>query len=344
MAALNFPSYDYDLDSLVYLAGGIVEGRLVGPSRLRITAVHAGSLRVGDTVTVKVGDEYLRSAMSSTGSGFPLEAGDGVFVFYDQPRLAPAAGTGAQISLITPIHGGIKLVTRGRVHGCGQEDNPGPFYTTADVATVAEYRAAIKASMAKAVGWHARLDGPADQKDIPWLLGLLKERYTPLRRNDSGRDQDAIADAACDRLQELHSPKLLDQGLLANPRAWQLFDGFSTPEGREFLLRGVGDTAMPKAHRLMLAKAIGYSVVGGVYNARSNRLATRPWQPPETADPKNSSYFTRIARLAASMSSDDADLANILLTAIKTHAGFSPGERDPQIQADLDDAAGVLRA
>src|SRR5258707_7597417 len=41
---------DYDLDSLVYLSSGIVEGRLVGPSELRITAVHAGNLQVGEMV------------------------------------------------------------------------------------------------------------------------------------------------------------------------------------------------------------------------------------------------------------------------------------------------------
>ncbi|HWE97989.1 MAG TPA: hypothetical protein VG269_28840 [Tepidisphaeraceae bacterium] len=337
--AMNIGTYDYDLDSMVYLSGGIVEGRLVGPSRLRITAVHAGSLKVGDTVTVDGGDEYQRSRMPYFYGGTPLAACDRIFVFCDRPHPGSAIDAAERVSHITPIYGGIELVTHRRVHPFHQMNNPGPFFLAFGFATVVEHRDAIRASISRVAAWRARLGRPPESKDIPWLISLLKQRYIPPPpRGIFPDDVDLIANAAAERLVALHDLNALDEALVANPRTYALFDGFNTADGREFLLRKTAEESTSRAHRLLLARALGGFWTDGMYAS-----STRPGRLPDTEDPRAFSYLTRVAKLAASESAHDEELACALLDALKCRLRHNQIDRDSRLQADEDDAVHVLQ-
>jgi hypothetical protein len=342
-AAMSEIPIHYDLDSLVYLSGDIVEGRLVGPSQLRVTAVHAGNLHVGDTVnldleippTVRMGSNPIAD------DGAPLLRGDGVFAFFARPRPTSA---GRKETALAPLEGGMRFVIHGRVRpferSTASRFHAAPYFPNIDFTqTVPEFRVALRASIRRVAAWHAQLDRPAEPKDIPWLISLLRERYIP--PPPTGYlpwDDDAIADAAADRILELHDLDALDQGLRGNPIASRLLSGFNTADGREFLLSRISEQSTPRAYRLQLARTLGDYWTDGMYAS-----STRPGRLPDTEDPRTFSYLARVAKLAASESERDEEMALALLHALKCRVGQNQSDRDSRLQADQDDAVRVLR-
>ncbi|MDB5172173.1 MAG: hypothetical protein JWN51_946 [Phycisphaerales bacterium] len=332
-------TYDYDLDSLVYLSSGVVEGRFIAPDQVRITRVHSGALQVGDTVAV---------------DGTHLSNGDGAFIFYTRPRLVLGIESRERSFQFAPLPGGMKIVIRGQVDGMYDYSGsylsypPPNSWNSAAISrgstpTVREYREAVRMSVARAAKLHARLDRPAEAKDVPWLVALLKERYVSLYGATNGRPlyetQDAIAAEASKKLLELEDVQALDDGLLANPAAWALLRGFDTRKGREFLLTNIGDRKVPLEHRRLLARAFGDGT--GAYRARDARSTTLP--SPAESGAKAPSYLTRVAELAAATALEDDELTTTLLKFIGMQSFWMHDQHDAQIDADVREATLVLR-
>ncbi len=119
-----------------------------------------------------------------------------------------------------------------------------------------------------------------------------------------------------------------------------LYLGFGTPEGRAFLLQKIGDPTEPHDHRVTLTEAL--RVDGPIYQSKFSHITPASWGVTGAPDAKNSSYFTRITQLALANAGDE-ELSLALLQALNWLATGNPANRDPNIQADWDDAADILR-
>ena len=344
--------YSYDLDSLLYMASDVVEGELTRSYRLvsldvvdiKVTQPHIGSFREGQTIIVAATGFFCKPVAGDVNAA-PLAPGDKLFLFLTRARSAFAFEVPDGHQVFMPVPSGLKLVADGNACGFSQHDNPGPYVADTPASspqrsfqTVPELRESIKAGAVRVAAWRKQFAAAPDAKDTPWLLALLKERsVTP----EGWAQRDAIAETASARLADLHDPESLYAGLWASPgQAYTLFRGFGTPDGREFLLKRIADASEPRDRRLVLAQAIGEA--GEVYRSRFDQITAQSWHPQGEADQKNSSYLTRVAQLAAGAARDE-ELTLTLLRALDQHVRRGGDHRNPQIQADLDDAANVLR-
>ena len=298
--------------------------------------VYAGSLKVGQTIRVfGSGDYSLRP-----GDGF--NSSDVLFLFLKHDQSPLPFGVPADPMAFVPLPSGIKIVVHGKVCGFSQLSNPGLYsLITPDYSfgrpfpRVGEFRAALQADIVRASEWHAKLDGPARPDDIPGLLKLLKQR---LPSSGFGGDTDVIAGRAAAQLVALRDFPSLEQAILIDNRWASVFgSGFSSPEGREVLLRRMADPSLTHAHRLSLAYAIG--AAGCAYQSRTRVAATQPSDVGEN----NGWYIRRVAELAAATPPADEDVTRALLRALEDQARWGSQSRPAAFQQDLDGAVAVLQ-
>jgi hypothetical protein len=376
--AMNMPALD--LDSLVYQSDQIVEGEVLQADKVqwrnnvqvKITAVDAGTLQPGQVFTWELG--IYRKDMADN----ELTVGDKLFLFLAPPDPGfwnHGSKSNPDTKNLTPIASGLKLVVDDQTYGVMQFGNPGPYQFMVSATpwggdgghtspggpalTVAQLREAIADSEKKSVAWHAWFKTDPTPEEIPRLLALLRERAaaTPLNIPDF-QYWDVIEQTAQERLAKLHAYAALYQALLLHPKGpfmpfgTSLSQGFGTPAGREFLLRTIADPAEPRDHRLILAESCAGGFNDADYWAKSDDEAGTGVKPPEDQDPKNHSYLTRIAQLAADTASDP-DISCAVLDTLKNqlrNAGSreeragSSVPRPPDILADRDGALAVLTA
>ena len=151
----------------------------------------------------------------------------------------------------------------------------------------------------------------------------------------------ALEAAVSLQLANAHDPAALYSELWALPDQQSvLFLGFGTPDGRAFLLQKIGDPAEPHDHRVALAEAL--RVDGPIFQSKFTDITPTSWGVKGSPDAKNSSYFTRIAQLALANAGDE-ELSLALLQSLNWLATGNTANRDPEIQADWNDAADVLQ-
>ena len=352
--AMAKSSSNYDLDSLVYLADHIVEGEITrfdpkhnDPSAdVTLTAIHAGTLSVGQTIAV--------SGIRKFGKFAPLPAvmepfavGDRLFLFLKEWP-APVSND----RFFSPVGSGLKWVVGDSVRGFPVlahlrpntttflSENPAKMHLV-PLPTPGEFRAEIKEALPRAAAWHAEFKLPAEQNDIPRLLSLLSSRRKMSQGDQTDDEMELIAS---ERLANLHDVRSLHKALQAgigNARALQV--GFGTSEGRDYLLVQIAGKDQSRRSRMELADAIAHA--GGVYRS------TLEFPEPEgrsahifgthgNADQNNSWYLTRIAKLAVSGSLDE-DGSEELLQSVEDLAGSTMP--DKEIRADLDSVVNLLR-
>jgi hypothetical protein len=164
---------------------------------------------------------------------------------------------------------------------------------------------------------------------------------SPTAAPDASAAAGALEVAVSLQLANAHDPSALYSELWALPDQQSiLFLGFGTPDGRAFLLQKIGDPSEPHDHRVALAQAL--RVDGPIYQSKFTDITPTSWAVKGVPDTKNSSYFTRIAQLALANAGDE-ELSLALLQSLNGLATGNTANRDPEIQADWDDAADILR-
>ena len=115
------------LDSLVYAADLVIEGRLLEPNKdwlrgsanVRVTAVYRGAATVGQTIPVTGIFDYRKPGQAK--SDLPLEPKDHLVMFLNkagpnatfQPAPLPGEGFTPIVELVSDMS--VRLVLRGRV-------------------------------------------------------------------------------------------------------------------------------------------------------------------------------------------------------------------------------------
>src|SRR5581483_4757482 len=181
--------YTYDLDSLVYMSPQIAEGTLgseystnnVTVSDFKISAVHKGSFKAGQTIQLTALDFY-----SVAEKGFwnerKLKNGDQFFFFGDRAEETYVYHIPYDAEIYWPAPSGMWLIFGGKALDSWQFNNPGPYVTVLEgaatntsILTIDELRKRIHESMNRVEKWRPVLES-ATTKDIPTLLEILHTR------------------------------------------------------------------------------------------------------------------------------------------------------------------------
>lgn len=311
-SAMNL--YSYDLDSLAFMSPDIVEAKAVrsftGSHNLllfemKITAVHKGGMKVGDSVTVAAMDFYrLAKLFESNDHEADALTGHEFFLFLVKAKSAFAFEVPENANIYMTVPSGLKLVSSQGVKGFRQMENPGPYRVEYEnpqgkksFPSLDEFREKLKAGIKKSDGIAERLKTLALPKDAPWVLQVLRER--PHTRYFF--DRDDIGEELSVRLANSHDFDALAEAApikLCRECTRILMRGFGIPQGREALLKKMGDPAEPMEKRVALAK--GFFGVGSNYALEISGI-TRDALGKETgeATPQNAAYLTRAAQVAA---------------------------------------------
>jgi hypothetical protein len=340
-ARVNLPNND--LDSLVYLADHIVEGEVVRDYEVqvqwkhlievKVTATYAGGLKAGQIVLVDVGSYTVPP--SDFENAHEIVAGEMLFLFLK--RVADLPRKLKEKQVFAPAGSGMTFVVNDKIWDYyrlwhpGIDSGEGKLIETAD-----DLRQSIKQSIPKVAAWRLEFKAPARKKDIPRLLELLEARSHVRGRDWDG--DDIIAQIVSVRLATLHDSPSLAKAMsinAGNPDV--LAKGFGTPEGREFLLTSICDQKLPLERRREFVVAL--QGAGGIYDGTLTDIEPHSYFNRGKPGPKNSSYITRLAQLAAPGSLGD-DLTNDVLKGLP-HLAIS-GSGAPEVKADMNDACEVL--
>lgn len=303
---------------------------------VRITKVHAGSLRVGQIISPDNLFSHLTPGTGLVGKyREPLARGERVLLFLtDRPKLAC-------------VHESMFQLVHGDLCPFGIEEPPStltwrPPRLNRNSPTLREMAVGIRDCLPQAARWHAMIDAPLNPKSVSILLSHLQQRTPP---GPNYFWHDAISDAAAARLASCNDPEIADKTMAATGgRAYfRCEQAFQSRRGRDFLLSHLTDSKIDVQHRLMLARML--RDVGAVYASQRVQAATRPWSPGTIPDPNNSWYLTRIARVAASTAEENAEVSVAGLDSLHqlTFRGWDPTLPVLDIQADIDGVAEVLR-
>jgi hypothetical protein len=336
--------YTYDVDSLVYMSPQIVEGTLGGEHRtgnvivsdFTISAVHKGSLTVGQTIQVTA-LEFYSVAEKGFGHWRKLKDGDRFFFFGDRARNTFLYDIPTNAEIYWPAPSGVWLVDGEKALDFYQYMNPGPYVATlegaatnASVPSVDELRMRIRRGIQREKEWRTLLERNATTNDIPRLLEILRKEKAA--RN--GREgpygyisPNSIAEMACKHLVALHDVSSLTNALNIDDKLFgALGPGFDSPDGRRFLWSKIMDEKQSIDERV---KWTGILRMAGEGTPEEHQLK-------------------RIAEYAT-QTNQNQRLQSALLDSLQhvqnwwrfTHGGNAP---DASIQSGVDEATTILKS
>ena len=336
--------YTYDVDSLVYMSPQIVEGTLGGEHRasnvtvsdFKISAVHKGSFKVGQTIQLAA-LEFYSVAERGFWSDRKLKNGDHFFFFGDQAKETYVYRIPKDAEIYWAAPSGVWLVIGEKALDFWQFNNPGPYVavlegaaTNTSVPTVDELRIRIRQGMKREKEWRPILERNATTNDIPELLKILRKECTP-RTGKGGHygyvSPNSITEMACKHLVSLHEVSALTNALNINQKlSYSLGGGFDSADGRHFIWSKITDETLPIEERIKWAGIVQMSGGG----------------TPEEHQ------FKRIAEYAT-QTNQDQKLQSILLDSLQqAHhwSRFTHGGNDPDVpnQSGVDEATLVLKS
>ena len=254
----------YDLDSELYLAQQVAECTLVGSHEekgfrvddVTVTRVCKGELKEKTQVMVAALD-YFVVAEEGDRNHRKLRNGEQVILFLDRAKEGFAFPVPKDAVIYIPVPGGVRMVSGGKVYQFAQWDNPGPYVASLmpgkETATLETYRQIIAARMKVVEDFRAEF--AVKKGDAEWVLEQLAARLKP-----KPVDEDMIAFALTMAIAETKDPALLERALLLGHHGFQahfrITQGFATPQGREYILKAVGDARLPMERRLLLARVL----------------------------------------------------------------------------------------
>ncbi len=266
--------YSYDLDSLVYLSSDVIDADPIslqtgnGPNitNVRATRVYMGHFHVRETVKVKAMD-FFQVPDRHIGAGYYINRGrnigkgDHLTLFLAKAHSVFLYDIPKNADIYWPAPSGVKMLDQDRIKSFYQYENPGPYeleWTEPDrlkaLPTPEQFRQQMAASISRVESLRPLLTKKAIPADKSDLLNILRQRKPTGPRN--GRwERDAISEAACDQIVSLHDLDAVADAL-AITEYRNLTRALETPQGRDFLIKVVGDPAQPLARRLGCANAM----------------------------------------------------------------------------------------
>jgi hypothetical protein len=329
--------YTYDLDSLIYMSPQIVEGKLGSEHRtnnvtvreLKISAVHKGILKAGQSIDVTALDFYRVSKNGFWGND-QLKEGDKLFFFFDRARNTFLYDIPKDAEIYWAAPSGVRLVVGEKAVGFNQYENPGPYLailegvaTNTAIPTVENLRGQIHESMARVEKWRPLLEREATTNDIPALLEILRvEKYF-----GGYAAPQSITAIVCNHLVGLHDISALTNALNINDKlSWILNGGYDSLAGRQFLWSKIADETQPIEVRIKWANFLSKAGEGDLEEHQLKRIAEFAVRPNQ-----------------------DQKLQAILLDSLQqlqnwwrfTHAGNVP---DADTQTGINEAASILKS
>jgi hypothetical protein len=339
--------YVYDRDSLAYLSTDVAEAEIIRSYQsndinlidVKVTLVHKGGLKKGQTVVVAHTDGY-RKPKKDDRNPQPLAVGDRLVLFAVRAKPTEFNRIPEDAVIFSPLPGGMRLVQEGYVFGFSQWDNPGPYVANvpsdpakAKLLTVEHFREKVGDSLRDTEQWARLVEAKQDQLDVPRLMKLLADRS-----QQTYGSRDYFTERICIRFANTHDLILLSQALPLAKEHHEvsiLQRGFGTPHGRDYLLAKVNDAKEPMANRLRYSYAM--HEVGNVYGSTFTEIGANGYRPVGEAGEGNSGYITRIAKAANANRKDEA-LCGSLIRCIRI------GQNTPApLMADLGGAIAVLK-
>ena len=330
--------YVYDLDSLIHLSTDVAEAEITRSYQandihlidVKVTLVHKGGLKKGQTVAVAHTDGYQKPKKDDRNT-LLLAVGDRLVLFV----------AGAKDAVIYhPLPGGMRLVQGDHVFSFSQWDNPGPYVANVETdpakakqLTIERFREKVRDSLRDTQEWARLVEAKQDKLDVPRLMKLLADRS---QQSYGGRDY--FTERICIRFAETHDLILLSEALPLAKEHHEisiLQRGFATPHGRDYLLAKVNDVKEPAANRLRYSYAM--REVGDVYASTFTEIRANGYRPVGEADEGNSGYITLIAKAANANRKDEALCGNLIRCI-----GIGQNRPAP-LMADLRGAIAVLK-
>lgn len=333
--------YTFDLESLVDMSPQIVEGQLGGEHRtnnvtvrqFKISTVHKGNLKAGQTIDVTALEFYSVSSNSFWGND-KLKEGDKLFFFGDRARNTFLYDIPTNAEIYWPAPSGIRLVAGEKALNFFQYNNPGPYVailsgaaTNTAIPTVTEFREQIRQSVARMENWKPLLEREATLQDVPALLEILRERKQTDSRPHGFFGRDQITERVCSRLVALHDISALTNALAIDDGfSWGLADGFDSVAGRQFLWSKITDEKQPIEDRVKWANFFQKAGEGNPEEHQLKRIAEFAVRPNQ-----------------------DQKLQAVLLDSLQqlqnwwrfTHGGNTP---DADTQIGINEAASILKS
>jgi hypothetical protein len=305
----------YDLDSLVYLATEVAEVEITRTYQqhdlalvdVKITDVHKGDFKKGQTVIVAGTDLYRKPEPKNDPNPQRLAVGDRLVIFAKRIEPSEFLKIPDDAVIYSPLTGGVRLVQKDNVFGFGQLDSRGPFVANVPAEpaktnpmTLARLREQVRQSIKDTEAWARLVNAKQEKLDVPRLLKLLSAR--------SGRTEgkDYFGERICMRFAASLDPELLSQALPLAKRYTEisiLQRGFGSTKGRDYLLAKVTDAKAPMEDRLRFASALHEA--DPVYRSALIDITANSTRHVGKPDAGNSGYLTRIAKAAGASAKHD---------------------------------------
>ena len=329
-SAWGKPLETYTEESYVFLATDIVEVTLgesvtiekIPAFRATVTRVFKGVHKEGDVMNVGGVDLFTIRETTQDMNSRDLTKGDRVLVF-----LKGAQGVG-DAAVFEPLPGGLYTVKPDGIHRSFQGNNPGPYEDwTLVKMTAAEFRAGLEREVAEM----GRLEVDIKTKKLPeemdWFIGELKKR-----RDVYG---DRITPVIAGRIVDTHDPALVVKAM-ADGGTWRpLVAGLRMPEGREYLVRQIGDPKVALETRKMLARSLPL-----VYLNYYDDHGKPPADVPAKELSENHQMMTRLAEIARQPGAPVELISCVLEQMWQAYPTQQEGE---EMAADRNGALAILK-
>jgi len=343
--------YVYDLDSLTFMSPEIVEAEVMKRYEankidlidVKVTAVHKGAFKAGQTLAVAGTDLYRKDDLQSVEH---FAVGDKVILFVYRAKASMFFPIPEDAEICMPTPSGVRLVDGDNVLGFSQWMNPGPYNLDRPgpknkPPTLKTFRQQVSESVRYTDKLKGEIDKKTGEKDAAWFLDLLAER-SKLEILDRFSGRDYLSEIACANLANGHDPDVLTKALpLAKEYHGRdmLARGFGTPKGRDLLLKQVSDEKLPMERRIEFARYIRQA--GAVYRSTITEITTNSSRTVGEEDEGNSGYFKRIGKAAYDNRQHEALCLALLHTLDWLGRGHAQ-RKDSQVFIDLYAALGEL--
>ena len=342
----------YDLDSMVLMSEAVVEGTIIREkdadqreqSRLKAVKVYKGDFKKDDIIKVSMSSYRKPVTQDVFGKSLHLETGDRVIAVLVNVQWSPP-----RPDVFQPIGSGVRFISNGKVIGFSQAHSLGPALLQSDEryskywTTVDTFKTDLEKSMEKVRPIEEKFRAEFSEKDVDWLMNLLRERSP----EDSTRPQyiDRICELACERIARIQDPEVSARAL-RYAKSWSgvsaIRRSFGTPRGRDFLLSVIADPDEQMDKRVTYAKILA-DAGESYHRTRTFVEQTGGWHTSGKPRDGNAGYITRIARLALE-NVEHEELCAALMSSMASFARSIAQEKEKHTSADMSAAMPILKS
>ncbi len=342
----------YDLDSMVLMSEAVVEGTIIREkdadqreqSRLKAVKVYKGDFKKDDIIKVSMSLYRKPVTQHEFGKSLHLETGDRVIAFLVNVQWSPP-----RPDVFQPIGSGVRFISNGKVIGFSQPDSSGPALLQSDElyskywTTVDRFKTDLEKSMEKVRPIEEKFRAEFSEKDVDWLMDLLRERSP--EDSTYPRYTDHISELACERIARIQDPEVSARAL-RYAKSWggvsAIRRSFGTPRGRDFLLSVIADPDEQMDKRATYAEILA-DAGESYHRTRTFVEQSGGWQTSGKPRDGNAGYITGIARLALG-NVEHEELCAALMRSMASFGRRIAQRKEEHTSADISAAMPILKS